>query len=85
MATKSISDLVMDLQRENEALKRLEKIANIYCRQEFGYDVKTLHDIILKAELYDRRVNRNETNSSAQVHTTPDETGTDYGNYNSQS
>ena len=85
MATKSISDLVMDLQKENEALKGLARIANQYCKQEFGYDVKAIHEIILKAELYDRRVNRNETNSSAQVHTTPDETGTDYGNYNSQS
>ena len=55
MATKSISDLVMDLQRENEALKRLEKIANIYCRQEFGYDVKSLHEIIVKLENYERR------------------------------
>lgn len=55
MASKSIADLVIDLQKENESLKALEKIANSYCRQEFGYDVKSLHEIIVKLEYYERR------------------------------
>ena len=34
--TKSITDLVQELQQENESLKGLEKLANQYCKQEFG-------------------------------------------------
>lgn len=34
---KSISDLITEIQQENESLKGLAKLANQYCRQEFGY------------------------------------------------
>jgi uncharacterized protein (UPF0335 family) len=46
--SKSISELVEELQAENESLQSLKKLFNQACKNEFGYDVKTLHDIILK-------------------------------------
>ena len=64
--TKSITDLVQELQRENESLKGLEKIANQYCRQEFGHTVKELHDIIRKQEAYERRMKEREASQQGQ-------------------
>ena len=58
--TKSITDLVQELQQENESLKGLEKLANQYCKQEFGYTVKELHNIIQKQEAYERRTKERE-------------------------
>ena len=40
--TKSITDLVTDLQQENESLKNLSRLANQYTRQEFGFSVREL-------------------------------------------
>lgn len=64
--TKSITDLVQELQRENESLKGLEKIANQYCKQEFGHTVKELHDIIRKQEAYERRMKEREASQQGQ-------------------
>ena len=58
--TKSITDLVQELQQENESLKGLKKLANQYCKQEFGYTVKELHNIIRKHEAYERKVKERE-------------------------
>ena len=63
---KSITELVQELQRENESLKGLEKIANQYCRQEFGHTVKELHDIIKKLEAYERRMKEREASQQGQ-------------------
>lgn len=52
---KSISELVTDLQRENESLQSLKKLFNQACRNEFGFDVKTIHQIIEKNKLYEQR------------------------------
>lgn len=57
--SKSITELVNDLQQENESLKRLEKIANQYTKLEFGYSVKELHQIIEKFSCYERDKNNN--------------------------
>lgn len=54
--SKSISDLILEIQQENESLKKLEKLANQYCRQEFGYNVKELHQIIEKFQAYERKI-----------------------------
>lgn len=43
---KSISDLVIELQKENESLKHLHRLANKFCKQEFGYNIVELHKII---------------------------------------
>lgn len=53
--TKSISDLVTELQRENESLQSLKKLFNQACKNEFGYDVKTIHEMLEKQRLYEQR------------------------------
>ncbi len=64
--SKSITDLVQELQQENESLKRLEKLANQYTKMEFGYSVKELHSIITKQELYEKRVKDREAVKQGQ-------------------
>lgn len=53
--TKSISDLVIDLQNENESLKKLKKNFDKVLRDEFGYNTEELHAIIRKQEEYEQR------------------------------
>lgn len=64
--TKSITDLVQELQQENESLRGLEKIANLYCKQEFGHTVKELHNIIQKQETYERKMKEREASQQGQ-------------------
>ena len=64
--TKSITDLVQEVQQENESLKGLEKLANQYCKQEFGNTVKELHNIIQKQEAYERRMKEREASQQGQ-------------------
>lgn len=64
--TKSITDLVQELQQENESLKGLEKLANQYCKQEFGHTVKELHDIVRKQEAYERKMKEREASQQGQ-------------------
>ena len=45
---RTITELVDDLQTENERLRMLNRLFNQACRSEFGYDVSSLHDIIEK-------------------------------------
>ena len=60
---KSISDLVKDIQKENESLQRLAKIANSFCQKEFGYDMKELHEIV---RLYEKNERKHNTNLPSQ-------------------
>lgn len=53
--TKSISELVTDLQQENESLQSLKKLFNQACKNEFGYDVKTIHQMLEKQRIYEQR------------------------------
>lgn len=53
--TKSISELVTELQQENESLQSLKKLFNQACKNEFGYDVKTIHQILEMQKLYEQR------------------------------
>lgn len=64
--TKSITDLVLELQQENESLKGLKKIAEQYCKQEFNHTVKELHEIIQKQEAYERRMKERESAQQGQ-------------------
>ena len=66
--TKSISDLVTELQVENERLRPLEKLLNQACRNEFGFDVKTIHCMLEQQKMYEqRRAERQIQNSSMGV------------------
>lgn len=53
--TKSLADLITDLQDENESLQFLKKLFNQACKAEFGCDVKTIHQMIEKQRLYEQR------------------------------
>lgn len=53
--TKSISDLVIDLQKENDSLQKLKKAFEKAVKGEFGYNIDELHIIINKQEAYERR------------------------------
>lgn len=53
--TKSISELVTELQQENESLQSLKKLFNQACKNEFGYDVKTIHQMLEKQKIYEQR------------------------------
>ena len=53
--TKSISELVTELQQENESLQSLKKLFNQACKNEFGYDVKTIHQMLEKQRIYEQR------------------------------
>lgn len=52
--TKSISELVTELQQENESLKSLNKLFNQACKNEFGFDVKTIHQLLEKQRIYEQ-------------------------------
>lgn len=54
--TKSLTELITELEQENKSLQSLKKLFNQACREEFGYDVKGLHAVIRKAEYYSNRV-----------------------------
>ena len=64
--TKSISDLVTDLQTENESLKKLQKIADSYTKMEFGYSVKDLHALVDKQVAYEKRCKERDSASQGQ-------------------
>lgn len=52
---KSITTLIEELQTENEQLKKLGKLFNKACMDEFGYSVKELHQIIEKWKALERQ------------------------------
>lgn len=52
---KSITTLIKELEAENTSLKHLERIANQYCRLEFGCSQKELHEKLLKLQMYERK------------------------------
>lgn len=53
--TKSISELVTELQQENESLQSLKKLFNQACKNEFGYDVRTIHQMLEKQRIFEQR------------------------------
>lgn len=64
--SKSISDLVTELQQENESLQSLKKLFNQACKNEFGYGVKELHDIITKQKLYEQKMKERQAEKQGQ-------------------
>ncbi len=53
--TKSISQLVNDLQEEAEKNSYLSKLFNQAVKHEFSYSVEELHDIIRKYEILEKK------------------------------
>lgn len=66
--TKSISELVSELQQENESLQSLKKLFNQACKNEFGYDVKTIHQMIEKQKLSEQRKAETQGQQTAFSH-----------------
>ena len=60
--TKSITDLVFQLQLENEQYKYFYKLFSQAVKHEFGYSVDELHDVILKYQALELRMHDNATN-----------------------
>lgn len=52
---KSISDLVIDLQQENNDLRFLYKLFEKACVNTFGYDVKTIKILLEKQRIYEAK------------------------------
>ncbi len=53
--TKSITTQIMELQKENERLSTLGKLFEKAVKNEFGYSVKELHQIIEKWQALERQ------------------------------
>ena len=51
--TKTITEMITDLQRENESLQRLKRIFDKACRDEFGYEPKKIREMIKRCEVMD--------------------------------
>ncbi len=67
--TDSINQ-ILNLQKENEALKAsiktVNKIANQYTKTEFGYSVNELHEIVKSYESYKRRAKERDAAKQGQ-------------------
>lgn len=46
--TKNITELIEQLQAENESAKNLKRLFDQAVKSEFGFDVKTLHEKLTK-------------------------------------
>lgn len=53
--TKSITDLVTQLQKENEQAKFFYKLFEQAVKHEFNYSVDELHEIIFKFKAYESK------------------------------
>ena len=54
--TKSITEMIEELQRENEALQGLKKLFNKACKDEFGYEPKKIHEMLDRCKMYDTKM-----------------------------
>ena len=64
--SKSISDLVTQLQEENEQAKFFYKLFNQAVKHEFDYTVSELHDIILKYKALEQKFRDREGHKQGQ-------------------
>ena len=63
---KSITEMVTELQRENEALQGLKRLFNRAVKEEFGYEPKKIHEMIKRCEMYDRKAHSNAPQRQGQ-------------------
>lgn len=63
---KSITEMVQELQRENETLQGLKRLFNRACKDEFGYEPKKIHEMIKRCEMYDRKYQSSGTARQGQ-------------------
>lgn len=58
--TRSITDLVNELQKENESLTGLKKGFNTMCKAEFNLSIDQIHKIIEKANALEQKFNSDQ-------------------------
>jgi len=58
--SKSITELITELQEENEQSKYLTKLFNQAIKHEFGYSINELHTIIQKYKLQEKKFKERE-------------------------
>ncbi len=54
--TKSITELVTDLQQDNDRLAFLDKLFNQACKHEFDMTVKELHEALYKLAVCEKKL-----------------------------
>ena len=64
--TKSISDLVIQLQQENEQAQFLNKLFGQAVKHEFGYSVEELHELLLKYSVFEKKYYEQEQRKQGQ-------------------
>ena len=64
MATKGISDLVLELQEENERLQFLSKLFEKAVKKEFGHNIKEVHRLIDAQLAYENKRNSKTKNEA---------------------
>ena len=53
---KSITEMITELQEENVRLQNLGKLFDRAVRDEFGYSIKELHDLIRKEQILEKKL-----------------------------
>ncbi|SNU06677.1 hypothetical protein SAMN06297422_10726 [Lachnospiraceae bacterium] len=66
MSSKSISELVTQLQAESEQAKYFARLFNQAVKHEFGFSVNELHDFIMKYNLLEKKFEDREANKQGQ-------------------
>lgn len=64
--TKSISELINELEKENENLKGIRKGFESMCRAEFSLTIEEIHRKLEKAAIYERKIAEKQGQVSAQ-------------------
>ncbi len=58
--TRSITELVNELQKENESLTGLKKGFNTMCKAEFNLSIDQIHKVIERANALEHKFNSNQ-------------------------
>lgn len=64
---KSITEMITELQEENDRLQNLGKLFEKAVRDEFGYSIKELHDLIRKEQILDQRMSTQQGQPHSQA------------------
>ena len=64
---KSITELISELEAENEALKKLDKLANQYCKMEFDLNVREHHQALERLASYERKAKESNVSYEHKV------------------
>lgn len=66
-SSKSIVELIEELEKENQSLQALKKAFNMAVKAEFGYETKELHEIIAKEKALEKKFAGMQTNHHGEA------------------